>query len=173
MDTDDELIILDLNGTLLRTDYDGKLFKDMSCDFVVGKKRVYVRPFVHTFLDTLFARYRVAVWTCARASQAKRICQLVFQHRYKALEFVWSQDECEHIRDDSRPNGVRYEKNIERVTGFARDRVLLVDDSPRKSGKYVHQCIHVKTYNPATPGLDTELECVCSKIERHLHRVQV
>ena len=171
------LVVLDLNGTLLTTDYDGREYgKKYQPDFCEGHKNVYVRPFLHTFLDRLFSRYDVAVWTCNSIQYAQPIVERVFGPvHFQRLVFLWARNECVRVADSITHNRrMRLVKHMPTVWNtyprYEPARVQLLDDNPRKAGVYSNtNLVHISTYNPAkqTP-IDSALLDVLDTIDKRM-----
>lgn len=175
------LVILDLNGTLLATDYDGGTYgkTGLHADFREGRKDVYVRPFLHTFLQYLFAWYDVAVWTCNSRRYAEPIVQRVFGDELsRRLVFLWCREECMREPQLSAATGakMRLIKQLPEVWSkypmYQPAQVVLVDDNPRKAGVYSREhLVAVDTFTPSNTTLpDQELLSLLSRLAARLRQ---
>ncbi|KAJ1560296.1 hypothetical protein HK405_007594, partial [Cladochytrium tenue] len=140
------LLVLDLNGTLLDrlTSSADKRFaranpRAPSCaDAVVGKGRVFLRPYLDHFLDFAFAHFHVATWTSATAANAAKMTALVCGERAAHLAFSWDRSRCQldgvgfgskkdlrSIWDDT--------TGVNRAGLWSERNTLIIDDTPGKS----------------------------------------
>lgn len=136
------LVILDLNGVLCHMHYHehgsggSGNYNGIPPDFVERRKGIYVRPFLHTFLDDLFASYDVACWTSNSEAYALPIAKRLFGPRYfERLEFLWTQRECDRETTNDAAKWTRGDtlrKNLDRVLSHPPSRVVLVDDTSEK-----------------------------------------
>jgi hypothetical protein len=75
------LIILDLNGTLLK-----RLKFNGSNDFIP-------RPHLHKFLHYIFAHHRVMVWSSAKPRNVQTLCNTLFTaEQQQQLAGIWARD---------------------------------------------------------------------------------
>lgn len=150
------LVVFDLNGALCCTDYDGKTYPNLRCDFKVRRKNVYVRPYIHTMLAEVFAVYDVAVWTCNGSEYGESISRSLFGRYYGELQFVWTGDKCMGTGKDMK-------KNLDLID--THQKIVLVDDTPEKkigSGGL----LVVKAFTPGgSTSLDDELLSVKTRID--------
>jgi len=153
------LVILDLNGTLVSTEYNDAQ-RRIESDFVVLHKGVHVRPFVNTFLNYMFSTYDVAIWTCNTRRYAEPIARKVLGRYYSRLEFMWTKADC-----STDPTG-RLVKNISTPKLAMWKRIVLVDDDPRKAGVHAAtNLVSIRPFVPSTTELDSELLNVMEQIQ--------
>lgn len=139
------LIILDLNGVLCAT---APLRRRLSSDpdRVARNKQVFFRPFLHEFLEFLFARYDVAVWTSCPYFSAYPLVETLFtRDQILALKFIYTRNNC----DLTSNYGSR--KNLQAVWDmypqYDRHNTLLLDDDFAKVVQ-VEQWMSVPKFTP-------------------------
>lgn len=135
------LVILDLDETLIHATTEPE---DENWNFELEKYKVYVRPGLKEFLDQLKQNFRVAVWSSASDDYVKKVVEKIFPEEYK-LEFVWGRSMCTLQHDPQSLedfgysdyyNHLNYSKILKKVKkkGIGSlDRILIIDDTPRKS----------------------------------------
>jgi|GEM_PF-659719 len=145
------LVILDLDETLIHA----TLTPSRSPDFRVLDYGVLMRPGLGAFLEELFTRYEVALWTASTKEYANAVLpHLCDPQRFL---FVWSRERCVNRRIVELDEWVYVKdlKKVKRSTGRSLDRVVLVDDSPEKAQRQYGNYIRVEAYE-GDPG-DREL----------------
>lgn len=179
-----KLVVLDMNGVVCATDYDGEVYgpkgAGIPCDFMVKRKHVYVRPFLHTFLAHLFANYDVAMWTSNTPGYAIPIAKNTLGPYYRDLKFLWTSKECTERPSQTRGERAVITKNLNLISqryGYrAKDIVLVDDTAEKKAGSEECGLIVVKTFVPTDPlpdsgvgldVLDNELQHLKSRVDRH------
>lgn len=161
------LVVLDMNGVLCYTDYDGltygpKSVHRLESDFKVRRKHVFVRPYIHTALSHLFANYDVAVWTSNGDSYALPIIQNCLGHYAKELKFLWTAKDC----DVDSGTGV-ITKNLDKISGYRPSDIVLIDDTPsKKTGASESGLIVASAYSPLHKN-DNEMLFIKSKVDSH------
>jgi RNA polymerase II subunit A small phosphatase-like protein len=126
---DRPLLILDIDETLV---YATREPQGPNCDFRLEEYFVTKRPCLEEFLDRIFRRYLVAVWTSASSSYAAQMVTHIFPDPTR-LQFVWDRSRCT-IRRELESNDFYIIKDLKKVKrrGFKLERVLMIDDTPRK-----------------------------------------
>jgi hypothetical protein len=123
------LVILDLDHTLISAVEMNKLntvkhpeafkYKDFADTY-----RIYERPYLQKFLDELFSRYRVAVWTAAGISYANFIIKnFILTKPSRKLEFVMWSEHCEYSEEK-----YDHQKKL-KLLDFIKDEVVILDDN--------------------------------------------
>jgi len=123
------LLILDLDETLI---YASETPLDRPVDFHAAEYSVYKRPHLDVFLAQVFERYRVAIWTASGRGYAEVVLPIIMPSRAKP-EFIWCAERCTTHLD--RETGLMYplkDLNKVRKRGYNLERILAVDDTPRK-----------------------------------------
>ena len=161
------LVILDLNGTLCTTDYQNQTYGNLKLepDFNVYRKFVYLRPFIDTFLDHLFANFDVAVWTCNSQRYATGLAKEVFRHYFPQLKFVWDQTDSTPLIEGSDEWVKDLRKVWERFPQYDSKTTVLVDDSPTKAGLYPNNLIQITTYQPSNTLIETNMLKTYKKLQ--------
>jgi RNA polymerase II subunit A small phosphatase-like protein len=135
------LVILDLDETLVHaTDTP----HDDQWHFEVFGYKVYRRPYLTEFLEGLREDFHVAVWSSASDDYVKAVTANIFPPDYD-LKFTWGRSRCTHTPDYSRAERegtfgsfahYDYVKPLDKLRKkfpFKRERMLIIDDTPRKS----------------------------------------
>ncbi|KAI8808409.1 hypothetical protein BJ742DRAFT_772080 [Cladochytrium replicatum] len=179
------LIVLDLNGTLIdRVDQKGrKLLKNNHLapskpDHVLNKNYVYMRPYLDSFLDSVFARFHVAAWTSALQKNAEPLADLVFGEYASKLEFVWDRSKCDFPKESS-ANDYGTLKDLRKVWDdrafnkkWAPGNTIIVDDTSSKGSLNKNNALTLPTYMVTSPphifnsDNDTTLLSVLMYLER-------
>lgn len=138
----DLLVVLDLDETLL---YASDVALARAADLDVCGYHVYLRPGLEAFLDHLFSRFAVGVWTSSGSEYADGVIQQVFRHR--APRFLFSSARCTPRRD-LETQEICSLKDIRklRAQGFPRSRIVFVDDSPEKLARSYGNLIRVTPF---------------------------
>lgn len=141
------LIVLDLNGLLLKTEYVGsntvRREELKSLGYPADERFVYfLRPGFHEFIDTLQAIFDVAIWTCVGSRKCMDIMKNVFrQDQVDKMRFVFNQEQVDNtglrnpygtFRDA--PILLKRLSHVYKVDStFDVHNTLLIDDSPYKA----------------------------------------
>jgi RNA polymerase II subunit A small phosphatase-like protein len=146
------LLILDLDETLVHAT-DVPL--DRAHDFEVGPYVVYRRPGVDVFIRAMSMHFELAVWTSSTRLYAEPVVAELFPVGIKP-SFVWSRERCTR-RFDPDTHDFEWAKNLDKVKrrGYALERVLIVDDTPKKLERHYGNLVRVKPFE-GDPS-DTEL----------------
>ena len=116
---------------------------------------VYLRPGLTRFLESVAMRYNMAVWTSSSEDYARETVDFVFEKH--ELDFVWARRRCTKKFDPS-----LYEeywiKDLKKVRkrGYDLDRVIMVDDTPRKLQRNYGNLVRVSEWTGSLD--DVELE---------------
>ncbi len=122
------LVILDLDETLF---YASEVPLDRPADFEVCEKyHVYLRPGLAEFMEGLFSRFKVAIWTASTEDYASPIVDYILPVGAQ-VEFFWCRDRCT-MRRDLENHEEYWVKNLGKIRRkYPLDRVLFVDDTPK------------------------------------------
>jgi len=134
------LVILDLDETLI---YATDRPSNAHWDFEVQKYKVFKRPGLDSFLKELRKQFKVAVWSSAGDEYVAQVVGSIFPKGYP-LEFVWGRSKAtlqidhQHMDDlgyIDYYHHMHYVKHLKKVKkiGFNLNRVLIIDDTQRKS----------------------------------------
>lgn len=137
------LLILDIDETLL---YASETGLEQEPDCRVGPYSVYVRPNLLEFLQCCNEHFRLAIWSSSSADYLSAIVTAIIPDEMK-LEFVWSRERCIQ-RFDGELHETYYVKDLKKAQrmGFDLDRMLIVDDTPKKVERHFGNAIYVKPY---------------------------
>lgn len=139
--SDKILLILDLDETLIHAT--AKPHDDKWHHEVFGYK-VYVRPYLNEFLQMVKEHYTVAVWSSASDDYVEKMVELVFPNEYPLL-FVWGRsratwkpdyscvEELGYFDSNSHYEYIKRLDKVKRSHGIRLERMLIVDDTPKKS----------------------------------------
>jgi TFIIF-interacting CTD phosphatase-like protein len=123
------LVLLDLDHTIISAVEMNKLkrvknpeafqYKDFAQTY-----RIYERPYLQLFLDKLFSRYRVAVWTAAGISYANFIIKnFILTKPERKLEFVMWSEHCE-VSEERHD----HQKKL-KMLDFLNEPMVILDDN--------------------------------------------
>ena len=155
------LIILDLDETLF---YASEKPLDRPADlYVCDKYHVYLRPGLNDFLEGLFSRFKVAIWTASTEDYASPIIGKILPDGAE-VEFLWCRDRCIMRRDLETHDEYRVKdlKKIKRK--YPLDRVLFVDDTPKSLERQYGNLVAVHPFegNLADDELAPLLDYLCT-----------
>ena len=149
----DILLILDIDETLL---YATKCKLEVAEDCILSGYYVYYRPFLSEFLEYVLNNFKTAIWSSATDSYVEEIVDwLGIGER---LEFAWARSKV----TIKRPKAVDYSgdlnenliddtyfvKRLKKVKnlGFPLERMLIIDNTPRKSIENYGNAIYVSDF---------------------------
>ncbi|MFH1845285.1 MAG: HAD family hydrolase [bacterium] len=150
----DKILVLDLDETLIHASR-RPLARDP--DFCVFDYFIYKRPHVDVFLRTCLSWFQVGVWSSSGTRYAAAVAENLFEHPSE-LAFCWAQDRC-ITRFHWQTGENSYLKPIKKLQrkGYAKEKILYVDDSPEKLIRSYGNAIYVRTFDGIDEG-DNELE---------------
>ena len=123
------LVILDLDHTIISAVDMNKLKRVQHPESFRHKDfaetyRIYERPYLQQFLDQLFSKYRVAVWTAAGISYANFIIKnFILTKSGRTLEFVMWSDHC-----DVSEERYDHQKKL-KLLEFLNEEMVILDDN--------------------------------------------
>lgn len=143
------LVILDLDHTLISAVEMGKLktvrdpeafrHKDFGDTY-----RIYERPYLQQFLDKLFQRYRVAVWTAAGISYANFILKnFILTKPERKLEFFMWSEHCEYSE-----NKYDHQKKL-KALDFTNEEMVIFDDNEEVLHTQTSKSVDSRDFNVA------------------------
>jgi RNA polymerase II subunit A small phosphatase-like protein len=140
--SDAKLLILDLDETLV---YGSNERLPSNHDFQCCEYFIYKRPFVEDFLDISSRLFDLAIWTSSTREYAQCIQSELFQDI--PLKFLWARERCTR-RLDMDIQEYYWIKDLKKVkrAGFDLEKVLMVDDTPRKLERNFGNLIIVKEF---------------------------
>lgn len=123
-----KLLVLDLDETLV---FSSERELDRQADLRVAGYHVYKRPYLDSFLDFAFTRFRVGVWTSSGQLYAEPLVAQMMPRR--AVEFVWSAKRCSTARDWD-TGGYHSQKRLAKLKkrGYKLEDVIGIDDTASK-----------------------------------------
>ncbi|KAK1263880.1 hypothetical protein QJS04_geneDACA008377 [Acorus gramineus] len=146
-----KLLVLDLNGLLVHTFMRSKKVQIPNSrrpDAIVGKKRVFKRPFCDEFLRFCFQRFDVGIWSSAIKRNVEGVIDCALGELRSRLVFIWDQSDCTNtglktINDPKKPLFLKELKKIwDNESSYlpwskgrysSSSNTLLIDDSPYKA----------------------------------------
>lgn len=137
------LLILDIDETLVH----GRVEPlERAADFSADFYHIYMRPHVHEFLKIVSAEYNLACWSSATQDYLETILK-EFSRDLEPLQFVWDRRRCTR-RFDFILQEEFFLKDLRKVkrAGFDLNRVLILEDEPRKVNRNYGNAIYVKPY---------------------------
>lgn len=163
------LAILDLNGVLIerihRTNIDTYYPLKSSYEFLTPSGYyVFIRPGVNNFLQMLFEKFDVGIWSCMSENNLHFLLNKLFtKNQVDSLKFVFSQKDCFVEKDPPCIRTIYYKKldhiNVPQLTAY-ENKTIIIDDSVQQC-KYnpMFTSIHPRSYNHQVSG-DNELKFV-------------
>lgn len=172
LDSQVKLVILDLNGVLIRR-------------YGRGTSTTYEkRPYLDSFLDVLFANYDVAVYTSTEERNASLILEEIFtEQQRRMLKFVWYRDRTQLDPDYGVVKGVKSFDTIKDLALvilsptinsnriYSENNILIIDDSKSKLRfNLPDNCLVIPPFSRANDNILMNLH---TKIEYKFKRMGV
>ncbi|PHR97208.1 MAG: hypothetical protein COA78_27880 [Blastopirellula sp.] len=159
-DHDKTLLILDMDETLIHAS-EKRLEPTLDCK--VGPYFVYRRPFLDNFLLKCQQGFRLAVWSSSSADYLQAVLQATIPSEIK-FEFAWSRERCTQ-RFDGEWQQYYYLKDLKKIKrlGYDLDRVLIVDDTPKKVERNYGNAIYIKPFYGSE--IDKELKLLSDYLD--------
>lgn len=137
------LLILDIDETLIHGREEPL---DRAADFRAELFHIYVRPHIGEFLKSISNDYDLACWSSA----TQDYLDIILNHIMSGLKpplFVWDRKRCIR-RFDFTLQEEYFLKDLKKVkrAGFDLNRVLILEDEPRKVNRHFGNAIYVKPY---------------------------
>lgn len=164
------LLILDLDETLV---FATETPLVRAADFRVAEYHVYKRPHLAEFLASVFDAFDVAVWSSASDAYVESVVDHIFPDRGE-LKFVWGRSkttrktfpDADGRVDHYDPRHVEYIKPLKKVQrkGWSLERILIIDDTPRKSMLNYGNAIYCRMFEGGLP--DDELLLLLKYLQR-------
>ncbi len=141
------LLILDLDETLVHA-VERPIARPH--DFLVGPYFVYRRPQLGAFLMACAARFRLAVWSTAGDEYVREVVGRILPSGVE-LAFAWGRSRCvrTYNTDWLEDEFLKDLKKVKRA-GYSLERVLIVEDTPRKVHRHYGNAVYVPPYLGAT-----------------------
>lgn len=149
------LLILDLDETLVHACQEKLAYE---ADFALFDYHVYIRPHLSHFLEQIRDSFTVAVWSSASDDYVVQVVKHIFPEDFE-LAFVWGRSRCTYkgniqideygYYSDDYMNHYFYIKRLQKLKrkGYQMERILIVDDTPRKSRQNYGNAIYPSEYN--------------------------
>jgi len=137
----DTLLVLDLDETLIFADEAPM----PGAEFEVGPYKAVRRPGLAAFLTGCLDTFAVGIWTSSSPDYASAVVRhLVPRDR---LVFLWARDRCTR-RFDPETHEHSHLKDIKKLRqfGFARERIVFVDDTPAKIARSYGNLVRVRPF---------------------------
>jgi TFIIF-interacting CTD phosphatase-like protein len=108
---------------------------------------VYYRPGLKEFISYALDNFHVAVWSSASRGYIKEIVNNIFPDEGKDLKFCWDDKRCT-MSADFEQRVYYYVKDLRKVrrTGYKKERILIVDDTPSKSERNYGNAIYIPQF---------------------------
>lgn len=161
-----KLLVLDINGLLLDTYYQGEPRPDRPHDAKVNRFYVYKRAFCDEFVQFCLKNFIVGVWSSAREHNVHSLVDFIFKEAKGQLAFIWHQQHCtdtgfRHPDNKYKPVFLKELSRLWESTepdlpwtkgDYGPSNTLLIDDSPYKAiSNPGCTAIFPKTYKATDP----------------------
>jgi NLI interacting factor-like phosphatase len=153
------LFVLDLNGTLLErltTSEDKAAYRanpfynaENRYDHVINSFPIILRPHLSNFLQVLFKRGEVAVWSSMKKVNTDAIAATILPSSF-CPRFIWSQLECESVRNPGHPKPL-LRKPLNTIWSkypgeFTAQNTIMIDDSSAKLELHPENQLHLPEF---------------------------
>lgn len=129
----DQLIILDLNGTL--------------CSRTKGTKTYHLRPHAKRFFDYIFTNYTVMVWSSAQVQSVKRMCKMFLPYK---PGLTWDRSHFNLTTEAFYSNSETL-KDLDLVWQISDDfnatNTIIIDDTSRKVSAQPYNLMLMSTFD--------------------------
>lgn len=170
------LFVLDINGTLLdrltSQEEKGAFRANPPDDYMMLELNniMYVfRPYLREFLQVLFNRGEVAIWSSMKMEDTAFVSRLVLSSR--PSQFIWSRQECDSIPVAGKLKPL-LRKPLDLIWSkfpkkFTTQNTIMIDDTRAKLELHLENHLHIPEYHvcPGNIGLDTVLKVLAQRIE--------
>jgi TFIIF-interacting CTD phosphatase-like protein len=167
-----EHVILDLDQTLIAADYPSKYkqfipyYKHYDMD---GKYVIFERPFLQEFLDYLFKRYKVSIWTAASMEYATFIIDNIITPKgtSRKLEWFFWDYHCHLSKKviNQAPKGLKLLWGKFNIDNTNNTNTIIIDDNPDVYKAQKKNCVFVPEFMPSKVSKDTFLKDLVARLE--------
>lgn len=139
------LLILDLDEVQVHA-RDNDPLPGLKPDFTIGSITVVKRPYLDEFLARVWESYDVAVWSAGGSLYVEPTVAFLMKDLPKPV-FVWSGWRTTR-RFDHETHEAYYIKDLKKVRkkGFAKERMLIVEDLPRNCLRNFGNAVYIKPF---------------------------
>jgi len=152
-------LVLDLDNTLIfgfRQDQPNFLDIDLSKGVKVGDYLFFIRPYCYEFLDYIFRKYNVGIFTAATKLYADDVIDTFFLKYKKHLHFVFIKEEYDKCKFAT--GGVKDINFIcSEVPHFLPTETMIIDDCYGVKYTNMDRAIQVTHWIPAREDKDDQL----------------
>lgn len=143
MQTKRILVVLDLDETLIHATKEELSYK---AHFKFHEYYIYLRPYLHSFLDKLKSKFDVAIWSSADDKYVNSIIEMIY-NEHSDFHFIWGRSKCT-MRKNFELDKYVFEKHLKKVkqTGIPLENILIVDNSPEKLRVNYGNAIYIKSF---------------------------
>ncbi len=177
--TTKKLIVLDVNGVLCyKISKHKDNIKNRTNILELSYNNVYFRPGAKKFLEWLFERYKVAIYSSTTFKNIKPILNYLMPKLYKKLVFLWCRDRCTLDPDYGTDtqifkystikllSSILENPNINERRIYKKNNVLFLDDSPSKMRfNPVNSYYILKSYHPDDMELYSDVKIKIDEFE--------
>jgi len=158
-------IILDLDQTLIYSEFTKDFKKSSKTDKFVHKKLdsdyiTFERPYLQVFLDYIFKKYNVAIWTAANKSYAVAIInKFILVKPGRKLDFVFYSDHCDMSKKQKRGlKGLSILWEYFAIRGYNEENTFIVDDNNEVNRIQKKNCYHIPPFDYNKSGSENDVE---------------
>lgn len=132
----------------------------MDNDFIV-----FERPGVQDFLDFLFSKYNVSVWTAASKDYALFIIEkVVLKNKNRKLDYALFSEHCDASRE--RTGCLKQLNQLFHLRGYNSKNTVIIDDNKNVLEKQTNKVIPIKPFHFF--GKNSENDQQLAKIQKKL-----
>ncbi len=164
-------VVLDLDGTLIYGAHKWTSFKNCTPFASFDDLKIYKRPYVDAFLDVVFDRYNVFIWTAACKSYAKVVLANLLHSTKHIPKKVFTRKETMHIKERDCQLYACRNDNVITVKPLWKlkqglSRIVIIDDTKSCFSRNISNGILIKEFdNPETQSDDCELKRMLSVLD--------
>ena len=138
------LLILDIDETLIHGREEPLA---RFCEFRAGLYHIYERPHLSQFLQSVSELYDLACWSSATHDYLEIVVKAITNDLAAPILFVWDRSRCTR-RTDFTLQEEYFLKDLRKVKkkGYDLDRVLILEDEPRKVNRHFGNAVFVRPY---------------------------
>eukprot|EP01087_Luapelamoeba_hula_P012124 TRINITY_DN3369_c1_g1_i4.p1 TRINITY_DN3369_c1_g1~~TRINITY_DN3369_c1_g1_i4.p1 ORF type:complete len:359 (+),score=63.28 TRINITY_DN3369_c1_g1_i4:275-1351(+) len=143
----DKLLILDLDGTLVHSEFAPRPSRDHHFSLFNDEIYVYKRPGLDHFLRMCVQWFDVAVWTASGCEYAASIVRNIFPAQGAELSFLFSSSRCTSKICPLTGERIII-KDLKKVKrkGYDLSKMLIVDDTPSTFKRNYGNAVYIQPY---------------------------
>jgi len=165
-------VVLDLDETLVHAVHHIALCRGCVPFCYFENLKIYKRPYVDLFLDTVFERYDVYIWTAAHKSYARKVLAHLLKPKHIPIR-VLTRNDTLHIKNRERLMYSCRADNVVKIKPLSKlncrlSRTVMIDDTLSCFSRNLANGIQIKEFDDPEKQTD---DCVLLNLLVELDRL--